>query len=367
MLVGRLLHPRVNGTWQRPVRRDVRSALRALSSTTPWAPPAALSSLHVDAHLAELASLCYTASDGELESRLQAAGLRLVRTGTTHFTRFFVADSEAPPAGGEPHRYVCIRGVSWAAPASEPVRVWRSLANFWPTPFLPHLTERGSELVAHAGVSEMAAALWAEVRNPVESARGQVTFAGHSLGGSLAALLTGLASLQLGIQGDRLTCVSFGSPPVAALKHGGNGGDLPRALRVPPSNLRSYVLDQDPVPRTLLAADPALAALKELPAVRALMGLRERLVGDGPVLSKSRFLYHAAGTVFLVRWEQERGYTVRQLHPADVAKELAMDVEGMRAAPLRVAHAVLDHHSGSYAQALRSAAASMGQQRAFVT
>jgi hypothetical protein len=56
----------------------------------------------------------------------------------------------------------------------------------------------------------------------------------------------------------------------------------------------------DPVPRALLSADPAFLALQQNTAVAGLLRLRERWLGQG-VLSPTRFLFHPAGDVFLIR------------------------------------------------------------------
>lgn len=55
------------------------------------------------------------------------------------------------------------------------------------------------------------------------------------------------------------------------------------------------------MPRALLSADPAFLALKSSPAVAGLLRLREQWLGQG-VLSPTRFLFHPAGDVFLIRW-----------------------------------------------------------------
>lgn len=55
------------------------------------------------------------------------------------------------------------------------------------------------------------------------------------------------------------------------------------------------------MPRALLSADPAFLALKQSPAVAGLLRLREQWLGQG-VLSPTRFLFHPAGDVYLVRY-----------------------------------------------------------------
>ena len=65
--------------------------------------------------------------------------------------------------------------------------------------------------------------------------------------------------------------------------------------------MRNYVLQDDPVPRAMLSADPAFSALKSSPAVAGLLRLREQWLGQG-ALTPNRFLYHPAGDVYLIRW-----------------------------------------------------------------
>ena len=45
----------------------------------------------------------------------------------------------------------------------------------------------------------------------------KLTFVGHSMGGSLAVLLTSMARLRLGLQASNLRCFTFGAPPVLSL------------------------------------------------------------------------------------------------------------------------------------------------------
>jgi pimeloyl-ACP methyl ester carboxylesterase len=233
--------------------------------------------------------------------------------------------------------------------------VWRDLANVWPGPFLRHLAQPSAQLVAHTGVAGMAAALWDELGPHISDFRGDIQVAGHSLGGSLATLLAGHASLKLGI-GERLYCSSFGSPPVLALDNGPGGSNLPAALGIPAAHCRNFVCDQDVVPRMFLAADPAFSTLQSLPGASALLSLRERVFGASVSFSSSRFLYHAAGQVFLLRWDGERGFSATPVDPGEAHKQLAL--EGGKNA-LQLARSILDHHCGSYSSALHSAAASL--------
>ena len=55
---------------------------------------------------------------------------------------------------------------------------------------------------------------------------GELTFAGHSLGGSLAALLCCLVRTRLHAPAAQLQCFTFGSPPVLSLASGSSASDV---------------------------------------------------------------------------------------------------------------------------------------------
>lgn len=55
------------------------------------------------------------------------------------------------------------------------------------------------------------------------------------------------------------------------------------------------------------------------------------------MLSPSRFLYHTVGPVYLIRWSQEAGHSVLQLGSSEIQEHLTLDVEALRAQPLRLA------------------------------
>ena len=72
---------------------------------------------------------------------------------------------------------------------------------------------------------------------------------------------------------------------------------------------------------------------------RSLLELRERLLGPGAVLSTSRFLYHTVGPVYLIRWlgQEGGGHSVLPLSGDQVQEHLKLDVEALRAQPMRLA------------------------------
>lgn len=55
------------------------------------------------------------------------------------------------------------------------------------------------------------------------------------------------------------------------------------------------------------------------------------------MLSPTRFLYHTVGPVYLIRWSQDSGHSVLPLTGEQVAEHLKLDVEALRAQPMRLA------------------------------
>ena len=91
-----------------------------------------------------------------------------------------------------------------------------------------------------------------------------------------------------------------------------------QVLGLPPTAVRSFVLEGDVVPRALLASDPSFVLLKRWSVVRRGLQAREWLYGAGTPLSSSRFLYDNVGQVFLISWNAQAGPQVgapRPPHP----------------------------------------------------
>lgn len=197
-----------------------------------------------------------------------------------------------------------------------------------------------------------------------------MSFAGHSMGGALAHLLCCMGHLRAGVSLEQpLTAHSFGSPPVLShVRHGASlAAPLPKAIRMTPSplhcrgggsrpvlwslgmgpeSLRAIVLDNDPVPRAFLSADPAFSLLKSVGLVRSLMDLRDSVFGLGHVFSQERFLYENVGQTYLLRGRfrgpgQQR---LVQLHDRTTAEEhLRLAIEDFAELPRAAFFAVLDH------------------------
>ena len=73
-----------------------------------------------------------------------------------------------------------------------------------------------------------------------------------------------------------------------------------------PDAVRAFVLSNDPVPRMWLAADPLFGAAAANETIKAVLGARSRLFGDG-ILSERRFLYEAVGTLYWLTWSAADG------------------------------------------------------------
>ena len=76
-------------------------------------------------------------------------------------------------------------------------------------------------------------------------------------------------------------------------------------------SIRSFVLENDPVPRALLSVDPTFTALKNSRPGAALLQLRHWLLGPGVPLTPDRFLADNVGEVNLLRWAPDSGHRVR--------------------------------------------------------
>ena len=102
-----------------------------------------------------------------------------------------------------------------------------------------------------------------------------------------------------------LSCFTFGSPPVLAHEMGGGGARALDILGLPPQALRNFALENDPIPRALLSVDPTFEMIKQWDTAKALLQLRERLVGKGSPLSTDRFLFETVGELYLIKWTPE--------------------------------------------------------------
>lgn len=83
-----------------------------------------------------------------------------------------------------------------------------------------------------------------------------------------------------------------------------------QVLGLPEGSIRSFVLENDPVPRALLSVDPTFTALKNSRPGAALLRLRSWLLGPSVPLTPDRFLADNVGEVNLLRWTPDAGHRV---------------------------------------------------------
>ena len=372
-------------------RRLVSPRFAAVSASAARSNSSSSSSQITDAELkgasvaVRLASHVYKV--GDIEPWVRREGFTLMAEGETNCTRWYVCDKRAGEA--TTHRWVIVRGAAWNNEKVDRVRLSTQIGKAWPSPL--HEGKNAPPVVVHTGVKEMADEFWPDVSPWIASTPtgARVCFAGHSLGGSMAMLLMAWSKLRLGV--DHLDpCWTFGSPPVLAsdgwemrkrrgadisesvARAAADGGDwvgelvrgvtafgadagegragastpgvdtetrstgsTPRedALRVAgfeSDSVRAFVLSNDPVPRMWLAADPLFGAAAANETVASLMSAREWLFGRG-MLSRGRFLYDAAGTLYWMRWAPEAGtaVTVHRGDPDALCEELSRDGSGV--------------------------------------
>ena len=121
-----------------------------------------------------------------------------------------------------------------------------------------------------------------------------------------------------------------GSTETGSTPRGEARDDALRMAGFEPDSVRAFVLSNDPVPRMWLAADPLYAGAAANETVASLMSAREWLFGRG-MLSRGRFLYDAAGTLYWMRWAPEAGtaVTVHRGDPDALCEELSRDGSGV--------------------------------------
>lgn len=78
--------------------------------------------------------------------------------------------------------------------------------------------------------------------------------------------MTCKARIKLRLPGDLLRCYTFGAPGVMAHREGGGGDRVCRVMGLDPGRILCFCLDDDPVPRAMLAVDPAYSMVKCLPS-----------------------------------------------------------------------------------------------------
>lgn len=183
----------------------------------------------------------YVYKKGDVEPWVTRDGFVLRAQGNTECTRWFVCDELEDPEDSETakplrtnendsravhpapaprrltRRWFIVRGAAWNDDAVDSVRLSTQIARAWPAPL-----HEGVPVVCHAGVAEMTETFWPEMEPWIRDAsanhpRAALSFAGHSLGGSMAIVLMAWARHRCGVATARIEpATTFGSPPVLA-------------------------------------------------------------------------------------------------------------------------------------------------------
>ena len=74
-------------------------------------------------------------------------------------------------------------------------------------------------------------------------------------------------------------------------------GCCEQVVDLPTGSVKSFVLDNDPIPRAMLSVDPTFALLKQSTPMSLLLEARRRLFGSGASFTPERFLYENVGDV----------------------------------------------------------------------
>ena len=328
------------------------------------------------ARLAALSSQCYALEEaGGLDGVkrfLAEAGLVFRAWGSSKSTRWYVADAVDAGAdergGAVLRRHVLLRGVKWRDAGMDRVGLGLLAGNAWPRDFPCGLGERG--LKAHSGFLTVAEEIWPVVKplvtDPAVGPRAELVFAGHSMGGTLGLLLCLLARAEGGRAPGGLRTVAFGSPP-ALTSTAADGAAALELGGLDPANVQTFVLDRDPVPRSLLAAGPTYRAALRVAGVKPLLAARQFLFQDS-LLSPGgeKFLYDFEGSVFFVKWVQARGYRVTELAEGSAAREEAMrlDLEDISGGLGNAFQAVTDHSHWNYSAEIAAAVALLKKEGA---
>ena len=129
--------------------------------------------------------------------------------------------------------------------------------------------------------------------------------------------------------------------------------DALRLAGFAPDAVRAFVLSNDPVPRMWLAADPLFGAAAANETIKAVLGARSRLFGDG-ILSERRFLYEAVGTLYWLTWSAADGtrLTVHDGGADAMVEKLRMTPPWETGAVGAVAGA-WDHNAQNYVDAVQ--------------
>lgn len=172
---------------------------------------------------------------------------------------------------------------------SESLASWQANLSFEPMKF------EGLDILVHRGIYEAAKGLYEQVLPEVlahfnsHGDLAQIRLTGHSLGGSLAALLALLFQIRGVLPHSAiLPVITFGSPCIMC------GGDtLLRKLNLPQSCIQSVIMHRDIVPRAFACDYPDRAA-------QVLKRLNGRFQ-DHPCLNNQKLLYAPMGYLVILQ------------------------------------------------------------------
>ena len=328
---------------------------------------------------ARLSNYCYKTNLKEL---LEADGYSLVYEKYTSVTRVYVCDRkigfDEKTKEDVVERTIVARGAVWGDDQNvDRIRLSNQISKVWPTQVAPNVP-----VGCHTGVFEMAEEFFNEltpyINGPdVGKEVKQLTFCGHSLGGSIATILAVWTKLRLEVDCAKMNVNvhTYGSPNVLALdmsllnkmekeekeKFRGYPKSALDAIGFEESALRAHVLSNDIVPRMWLSHDPVFNTLKSNEWGANLLKWKEETFGRRGMLTMDRFLYEVSG--YLVFLELGTDNAAKravvketanlETHLERLTWQLEDFTSGAQNNPLRALAPALEHNSQNYVDVMQ--------------